>query len=50
VEPTGWAVLHELRETIEGVYSGWFIPQLGTAWAKVVEGPQGLLHAGSCPR
>ncbi|ABE46903.1 BREX-1 system phosphatase PglZ type A [Polaromonas sp. JS666] len=43
VEPTGWAVLHELRETIEGVYSGWFIPQLSTAWAKVVEGPQGLL-------
>jgi len=44
VEPTGWAVLHELRETIEGVYSGWFIPQLGTAWSKVMEGPQGLLN------
>jgi hypothetical protein len=44
VEPTGWAVLHGLRETIEGVYSGWFIPQLSTAWAKVMEGPQGLLQ------
>ena len=43
VEPTGWAVLHELRETIEGAYSGWFMPQLSTAWAKVMEGPQGLL-------
>ena len=44
VEPTGWAVLHGLREAIESVYSGWFIPQLSTAWAKVVEGPQGLLN------
>lgn len=43
VEPTGWAVLHGLRETIESVYSGWFIPQLSSAWAKVVEGPKGLL-------
>ncbi len=44
VEPTGWAVLHELRESIEGVYSGWFIPHLSTAWSKVMEGPQGLLN------
>lgn len=43
VEPTGWAVLHELRETIESVYSGWYIPQLSIAWAKIVEGPTGLL-------
>lgn len=43
VEPMGWAVLHELRATIEGVYSGWFIPQLASAWAKVLEGEQGLL-------
>lgn len=49
VEPTGWAVLHELRETIEGVYSGWFIPQLSTAWSKVVEGPQGLLNHWKLP-
>ena len=49
VEPTGWAVLHELRETIEAVYSGWYIPQLSTAWAKVVEGPQGLLHHWTLP-
>ena len=44
VEPTGWAVLHELRESIEGVYSGWFIPHLSTAWSKVMEGPAGLLN------
>jgi uncharacterized protein (TIGR02687 family) len=43
VEPTGWAVLHELRKTIESVYSGWFIPQLSSGWAKIIEGPQGLL-------
>lgn len=49
VEPTGWAVLHELRETIEGVYSGWFIPHLSTAWSKVVEGPQGLLQHWTLP-
>lgn len=49
VEPTGWAVLHELRETIEGVYSGWFIPQLSTAWSKVIEGPQGLLAHWALP-
>lgn len=49
VEPTGWAVLHELRETIEGVYSGWFIPHLSTAWSKVVEGPQGLLKHWKLP-
>ena len=49
VEPTGWAVLHELRESIEAVYSGWYIPQLSTAWAKVVEGAQGLLHHWTLP-
>ena len=49
VEPTGWAVLHELRETIEGVYSGWFIPHLSTAWSKVMEGPQGLLTHWKLP-
>ncbi len=49
VDPTGWAVLHELRETIEGVYSGWFIPQLSTAWSKVMEGPQGLLKRWTLP-
>ncbi|MBG6075360.1 BREX-1 system phosphatase PglZ type A [Polaromonas sp. CG_9.11] len=49
VEPTGWAVLHELRALIESVYSGWYIPHLGTAWAKVVEGPQGLLATWQLP-
>jgi uncharacterized protein (TIGR02687 family) len=49
VEPTGWAVLHELRGSIEGLYSGWFIPHLSTAWSKVVEGPDGLLSHWSLP-
>ena len=49
VEPTGWAVLHGLRETIEGVYSGWFIPQLSAAWSMVMEGPQGLLKGWTLP-
>jgi len=49
VEPTGWAVLHELRGTIESLYSGWFVPQLSSAWAKVIEGPTGLLSSWSLP-
>jgi uncharacterized protein (TIGR02687 family) len=43
VEPMGWALLHELRERIESAYSGWFVPQLGSAWSKVLEGSDGLL-------
>lgn len=43
VEPMGWALLHELRERIESAYSGWFVPQLGSAWSKVLEGNGGLL-------
>ena len=39
----GWAVLHELIERIESAYSGWFIPQLTSAWSKVLEGDSGLL-------
>lgn len=49
VEPTGWAVLHELKATIEGVYSGWFIPQFSIAWAKVIEGEGGLLGTWKLP-
>ncbi len=49
VEPMGWAVLHELRSSIEGAYSGWFMPQLASAWAKVVEGEQGLLSRWAVP-
>jgi len=49
VEPMGWAVLHELRGNIESVYSGWYIPQLSLAWAKVLEGPQGLLATWRLP-
>jgi uncharacterized protein (TIGR02687 family) len=44
VEPMGWALLHELRDRIESIYSGWFVPQLGSAWSKVVEGDHGLLR------
>lgn len=43
VEPMGWAVLHELRRQIEDSYAGWYLPQLGSAWAHVLEGDQGLL-------
>ena len=49
MEPTGWAVLHGLRETIEQLYSGWFIPHLATAWAKVVEGSDGQLKTWTVP-
>jgi uncharacterized protein (TIGR02687 family) len=45
----GWAVLHELRQSIESVYSGWYIPQLSIAWAKVVEGDGGLLATWNLP-
>lgn len=43
VEPMGWAVLHELRERVENAYSGWFIPDLASAWSKVLEGGDRLL-------
>jgi uncharacterized protein (TIGR02687 family) len=43
VEPMGWALLHELRDRIEDAYSGWFIGQLASAWASVIEGDGGLL-------
>jgi uncharacterized protein (TIGR02687 family) len=49
VEPTGWAVLHELRQSIESAYSGWYMPQLCIAWAKVVEGTDGLLAKWKLP-
>ena len=49
VEPMGWAVLHELRVRIEDAYSGWFVPQLGSAWAKVLEGENGLLSSWRVP-
>lgn len=49
VEPTGWAVLHELRASIENLYSGWYVPQLSAAWAKILEGEQGLLSTWQIP-
>ena len=49
VEPMGWTLLHELRARIEGAYSGWFMPQFASAWAKVVEGQDGLLSRWKTP-
>jgi hypothetical protein len=49
VEPMGWALLHELRERIENGYSGWFVPQLGSAWSKVLEGEGVCFLAGRSP-
>lgn len=49
VEPLGWAVLHGLRDKIEAAYSGWFMPQLSSAWAKVLEGEGGLLSCWRIP-
>lgn len=49
VEPMGWAVLQELRSKIENIYSGWYIPQLGSAWAKIIEGEGGLLSIWKIP-
>lgn len=43
VEPTGWSVLHALRDLIEAGYSGWFMPALASAWTSVLEGHNGLL-------
>ncbi len=45
VEPMGWSLLHELRDRIEDVYSGCFIPQLASAWDGVLGGESGLLKA-----
>ncbi len=49
VEPLGWSVLQGLRASIEGSYSGWFMPHLSTAWAKVLEGERGLLQHWAVP-
>lgn len=44
VEHLGWKLLKDLVDQIEDAYSGWFIPQLASAWSKVLEGEQGLLN------
>lgn len=49
VEPSGWVILKSLQEQMEEIYSGWVIPQLGAAWSKVLEGPQGLLAHWKLP-
>jgi uncharacterized protein (TIGR02687 family) len=43
VEPMGWALLHELRDVVEQAYSDWFMPQLSSAWSKLLDAPSGLL-------
>lgn len=48
VEPMGWALLHKLRDRIEQSYSGWFMPQLASAWGMVLEG-DGLLSSWKIP-
>jgi uncharacterized protein (TIGR02687 family) len=49
VEPMGWTILHDLKQRIEDCYSGWFMPQLSSAWAKVLEGEAGLLSTWKLP-
>jgi len=43
VDALGWTLLQELRNQVEELYTGWFVPQLSEAWSKVIEGEQGLL-------
>jgi uncharacterized protein (TIGR02687 family) len=49
VEPQGWGLLKSLRERIEESYSGWFMPQLASAWDKILEGDGGLLSDWRIP-
>ncbi|QBJ76914.1 BREX-1 system phosphatase PglZ type A [Aquitalea sp. USM4] len=49
VDTMGWQLLHTLRDRVEGLYSDWFIPQLSTAWGKVLEGDSGLLQRWQIP-
>lgn len=49
VEPMGWSLLHELRERMEDAYSGWFVPQLASAWDGVMAGESGLLQSWKLP-
>lgn len=49
VEPMGWGLLHDLKERIENAYSGWFMPQLSSTWASVLEGETGLLSTWQVP-
>lgn len=43
VDTMGWTLLQDLRKQLEDAYTGWFLPQLGIAWGKVIEGGDGLL-------
>jgi uncharacterized protein (TIGR02687 family) len=43
VEMLGWNILMQLRESIEGCYTNWYLPNLALAWGKFLE-PQGPEH------
>ncbi|WP_348944740.1 BREX-1 system phosphatase PglZ type A [Chitinibacter sp. FCG-7] len=49
VDMMGWQLLQLLRERVEEAYTGWFVPQLGIAWSKLLEGDSGLLKNWSVP-
>ena len=49
VEPMGWGLLHDLKERIENAYSGWFMLQLSSTWANILEGKTGLLSTWKIP-
>ncbi|WP_236687570.1 BREX-1 system phosphatase PglZ type A [Chromobacterium subtsugae] len=49
VEPMGWGLLHSLRDRVEEMYSGWFVPQLASAWSKILESEAGLLKHWQIP-
>lgn len=49
VDLLGWQLLHSLRNKVEDAYTGWFVPQLGVAWDKVLSGDEGLLARWQVP-
>lgn len=49
VDMLGWQLLQSLRNKVEYAYTGWFVPQLGVAWGKLLEGDIGLLQSWRVP-
>ncbi len=49
VDLLGWQLLQSLRSKVEDAYTGWFVPQLGVAWSKLLEGDTGLLQSWRVP-
>jgi uncharacterized protein (TIGR02687 family) len=49
VDVHGWNILQALRQQVETAYTDWFLPHLGIAWGKVIEGDQGLLANWKLP-